>query len=81
MSKSALDLFKQAYKGAVKQIAPMKVKPLKMHNIKDSKTLSPLADGANSLMTEAYKKDHPNQFENMKNSTPGGKPKAVRKTK
>ena len=53
-----LDKMTTAKKGAPKT-GISKPKPIKASKVSDSKTISPMASGAQSIMSEAYKKAHP----------------------
>ena len=79
---SPLDLFKKAYKkGAPKTGIPNKLRPVKASKVSDSKTISPMATGAQSIMSEAYKKAHPDRFEeNIKSVATNGSGKPKTKT-
>jgi len=56
----ALDLFKKAYKKGAPKTGISKPKPIRAARVIESKTISPMASDAQSIMSEAYKKEHSN---------------------
>ena len=78
---SPLDLFKKAYKKGAPKTGISKPKPIKAARVIESKTISPMASDAQSIMSEAYKKAHPDRFEeNIKSVATNGSGKPKTKT-